>query len=223
MEEDFGETKQSFPLISEGEDSVTAEILEFPNSTHERPYDPLVDHDVLEMLREWYKSGEAVVFPKDVECYRAHRDAVEALSDKDVEELGLKFPCHMIRSPATEASQKVDEFRIRLGVWEMRTTNIIIGAWLFNRDVDRDILQQLMPDSNFDRMIPKLVEGGLVTIRGNGRIVPSRLLLYREMEQVVWLIDTLTPIVSKYKFGGAIFSEKMGDWPPVDEEVPCYG
>ena len=164
-------------------------IVEFPISTHERPYDPLMDHDVLEMLREWYKSGEAVVFPKDVECYRAHRDAVEALSDKDVEELGLKFPCHMIRSPATEASQKVDEFRIRLGVWEMRTTNIIIGAWLFNRDVDRDTLQQLMPNSNFDRMIPKLVEGGLVTIRGNGRIVPSRLLLYREMEQVVWAVS----------------------------------
>ena len=222
MEEDLGETKGALASTFEADERVTADIVEFPVSGNGR-YDPLMDEDVLEMLRDWYRSGEAVVFPGDVECYRRHREAVESLSETDVQELGLKFPCHMIRSPATNVSQKVDEFRIRLGIWEMRTTNIIIGAWLFNRKVDQELLQQLMPDSNFSKMIPKLVEGGLVIIRENASIVPSRLLLYREMEQVVWLIDTLTPMISKYKFSGATFSDKMGQWPPVDEGVPSCG
>jgi hypothetical protein len=53
-------------------------------------YDPLRDRELLDMLRSWFRVGEAVIMPMDVDCYRSHREAVEALSGQGAEELGLK-------------------------------------------------------------------------------------------------------------------------------------
>ena len=208
------------PILDGAGKSSAANILEFPGTQAVR-YDPLRDADVLDMLRAWFKSGDAAIFPVDVECYRAHLEAVENLSDKEASELGLKVPCHMIRSPATEASQKVDAFRYKLGAWEMRVTNIIVGAWLFGRRVDNSLLQKLMPDSNFEKMVPKLIDGGLVKFGHDGSILPTRILLYRVVEQVVWLIDTIAPLVDK--FCKPTFADKMAHWPPFDEEAPSCG
>jgi len=220
MEEDIGTVMEEGFRLSNNEVSEADNILEFPQLPSFR-YDPLKDPEVLDLLRSWFKAGDAVIFPADVECYRRHLEAVEGLSDEEAGELGLKVPCHMIRSPATEASQKVDAFRYRLGAWEMRVTNIIVGAWLFDRHVDQALLEALMPDSNFGKIIPKLVDGGLVRIAHGGAILPSRILLYRAVEQVVWLFDTMLPLIKK--FSGPAFAAKMAHWPPFDEEAPSCG
>tara|TARA_B100000686_G_scaffold321423_1_gene374086 strand:+ start:480 stop:1142 length:663 start_codon:yes stop_codon:yes gene_type:complete len=217
MGKDIGTELEAGSSLTSGDLSESDNILEFPQPVSFR-YDPLKDPDVLDLLRSWFRAGDAVIFPADVECYRRHHEAVDGLSDKEAGELGLKVPCHMIRSPATEASQKVDSFRYRLGAWEMRVTNIIVGAWLFDRQVDQALLERLMPDSNFAKMIPKLVDGGLVRISSDGDILPSRILLYRAVEQVVWLFDTMAPLIKR--FSGPIFADKMAHWPPFDEEAP---
>ena len=67
------------------------------------------------MLRDYYKSGVAVLFGKDVACYEKHRDAISRLSDEEAGELGLKAACYFIRSPATEVTQKVNKIRYNLG------------------------------------------------------------------------------------------------------------
>jgi len=220
VEEDIGTLSMEVSRSMNSAVSETDNIVEFPGSLN-RGYDPLKDLEVLDLLRSWFRAGDAVIFPADVECYRRHLEAVEGLSDKEAGELGLKVPCHMIRSPATEASQKVDAFRYRLGAWEMRVTNIIVGAWLFDRHVNQALLERLMPDSNFGKMIPKLVDGGLVRVGSDGEILPCRILLYRAIEQVVWLFDTMAPLVAK--FSGPTFADKMGHWPPFDEEAPVCG
>ena len=218
MEEGFKGLVGSSGLVSEDGGAPSSEnVVKFPKSPVVR-YDPLRDPELLDMMRSWFRAGEAVVFPVEVDCYRSHREAVEALSDRDVTELGLKVPCHLIRSPATEDSQRVDDFRYQLGVWEMRVTTIIMGAWLFGRRVDKSTLQGLMPDSDFDKIIPKLVEGGLAKIADDKAILPSRILLYRSMEQVAWLIDTMAPLVDK--FCEPRFAGKMAHWPPFVEEIP---
>ena len=78
-------------------------------------YDPLQDAEVLNMLRDYYKSGVGVLFGNDVARYEKHRDAISTLSDEEAGELGLKAPCYFIRSPATEVTQKVDKIRYSLG------------------------------------------------------------------------------------------------------------
>jgi hypothetical protein len=128
------------------------------------------------------------------------------------------MPCHMIVSPATEASQKVDAFRYRLGMWKMRVTNIIVGAWLFGRCVDKLLLERPMLDSNFEKIIPKLVDGELARIVGDQSILPTRILLYRAVEQVMWLIDTLATLVDKCC--KLTFAKKMAQSPPFAEEAP---
>ena len=220
MEKDIRNVGEKESRIADNELSEFDNILEFPQVPSFR-YDPLKDPEVLDLLRSWFTAGEKVIFPADVECYRRHLEAVEGLSEEEAGELGLKVPCHMIRSPATEASQKVDAFRYRLGVWEMRVTNIIVGAWLFDRHVDQALLEALMPDSNFEKIIPKLVDGGLVSIAHGGAILPSRILLYRAVEQVVWFFDTMVPLIKK--FSGPAFAAKMAHWPPFDEEAPSCG
>ena len=100
-------------------------------------------------------------------------------------------------------------------------TNIIVGAWLFDRRVDQALLESLMPDSDFEKIIPKLVDGGLVRIAHGGEILPCRILLYRAVEQVVWLFDTMAPLIKK--FSGPAFAAKMAHWPPFDEEAPSCG
>ena len=220
MEKDIRNVGEKESRITDNELSEFDNILEFPQVPSFR-YDPLKDPEVLDLLRSWFTAGEKVIFPADVECYRRHLEAVEGLSEEEAGELGLKVPCHMIRSPATEASQKVDAFRYRLGVWEMRVTNIIVGAWLFDRYVDQALLERLMPDSNFEKIIPKLVDGGLVSIQPGGSILPCRILLYRAVEQVVWLFGTMAPLIKK--FSGPAFSTKMAHWPPFEEEAPSCG
>ena len=220
MEEDIGTVIERGSRSRNNELWETDNILEFPQVPSFR-YDPLKDPEVLDLLRSWFRAGDAVIFPADVDCYRRHLEAVEKLSDREAGELGLKVPCHMIRSPATEASQKVDAFRYRLGAWEMRVTNIIVGAWLFDRHVDQALLESLMPDSDFEKIIPKLVDGGLVRIAHGGEILPCRILLYRAVEQVVWLFDTMAPLIKK--FSGPAFAAKMAHWPPFDEEAPSCG
>ena len=185
---------------------------------HNREYDPLDDEEVLEMLRTYFTSGIAVLFGKDVAGYEQHREAISSLSDKDAGELGLKAPCYFIRSPATEISSKVDEIRYRLGAWELRISNVVVGAWLFKRMVDKELLQTLMPDTDFDKILPRLTRHGLIEITQNASVRPSRMLLYRTIEQVAWLIDTMAPLVQK--FCRPILAEKLNHWPRVGEKVP---
>ena len=169
------------------------------------------------MLRDYYKSGVAVLFGKDVACYEKHRDAISTLSDEEAGELGLKAPCYFIRSPATEVTQKVDEIRYSLGPWENRVTNVIIGAWLFGRRVDQELLERLMPDTNFNKVLSRLAKHKLITVEPDYRVNPTRILLYRVVEQVAWLIDTMAPLV--YKFCGPGLARKMACWPPFEEEI----
>ena len=221
MEEDISSlTGGDHGSVNNMVSETNSNIVQFPRALNAE-YDPLKDPEVLNLLRSWFRAGDAVIFPADVECYRRHLEAVEGLSDKEAGELGLKVPCHMIRSPATEASQKVDAFQYRLGAWEMRVTNIIVGAWLFNRRVDQALLERLMPDSNFRKIIPKLVVGDLVRVASDGKILPCRILLYRAVEQVVWLFDTMAPLIAK--FSGPTFADKMAHWPPFDQEAPSCG
>ena len=192
-------------------------VVEFPNQDSV-DYDPLQDFAVLDMLRDYYRSGVAILFGKDVACYEKHRNAVENLSDKEANEFGLKVPCYYIRSTATNISRKVDEIRYGMGAWELRVTHIIIGAWLFERKVDQEVLETLMPDTNFNKVLPKLDRNGLISVEDDGSVKPSRILLYRSVEQVAWLIDTMAPLVNK--FCGPGLAEKMAEWPPFEEEVP---
>jgi len=50
--------------------------------------------------------------------------------------------------------------------------------------------------------------------------VPSRILLYRIIEQVVWLLDTMAPLV--YEYCHPVLADKMKYWPPVEKEVPAW-
>ena len=198
-------------------ESGASNVVEFPRQESDE-YDPLQDLAVLDMLRDYYRSGVAVLFGKEVSCYEKHRNAVENLSNKEAGEFGLKAPCYFIRSPATEISRKVDEIRYGMGAWELRVTHIIIGAWLFDRRVDQELLETLMPDTNFNKVLPKLERHGLISLEDDGKVKPSRILLYRSVEQVAWLIDTIAPLV--YKFSSPGLAEKMAEWPPFEEEVP---
>ena len=181
-------------------------------------YDPLEDKEVLEMLRSYFTSGVAVLFGEDVACYEKHRAAISHLSDKEAGELGLKAPCYFIRSPATEISSKVDEIRYRLGAWELRISNVVVGAWLFKRRVDKELLKTLMPDTDFDKILPRLSRHGLIEITQNASVRPSRILVYRTIEQVAWLIDTMAPLVQK--FCRPVLAGKMSYWPATEEAVP---
>ena len=217
MVDKFWKSTLSEASVSNNTNDAVSNVVEFPRG-NATDYDPLQDPAVLAMLRDYYRSGVAVLFGKDVSCYEKHRNAVENLSDKEAGDLGLKAPCYFIRSPATEVSRKVDQIRYGMGAWELRVTHIIIGAWLFERRVDQNLLKTLMPDTNFDKLLPKLKRHGLISIEDDFGVKPSRILLYRSVEQVAWLIDTLAPLV--YKFCGPRLAEKMAQWPPFEEEVP---
>ena len=67
------------------------------------------------MLRDYYQSGVAVLFGRDVACCEKKRDAISKSSDAEAGEVGLKEPCYFVRSPATEVTQKVDKIRYNLG------------------------------------------------------------------------------------------------------------
>ena len=217
MVDKFSKSTLSETSVGNNTNVPVSNVVEFPRR-NAADYDPLQDPAVLAMLRDYYRSGVAVLFGKDVSCYEKHRNAVENLSDKEAGDLGLKAPCYFIRSPATEVSRKVDQIRYGMGAWELRVTHIIIGAWLFERRVDQNLLKTLMPDTNFDKLLPKLKRHGLISIEDDFGVKPSRILLYRSVEQVAWLIDTLAPLV--YKFCGPGLAEKMAQWPPFEEEVP---
>ena len=209
--------KPSHGLEQACTESQASNVVEF-RSQDSDDYDPLQDVAVLDMLRDYYRSGVAILFGKEVSCYQKHRNAVENLSEKEATEFGLKAPCYFIRSPATDISRKVDEIRFSMGAWELRVTHIIIGAWLFDRRVDQELLEALMPDTNFEQILPKLERHGLISVEDDCSVKPSRILLYRSVEQVAWLIDTIAPLV--YKFCRPTLAKKMAQWPPFEEEVP---
>ena len=217
MVDDYSKNNLPHGVSDKSLESGSSNVVQFPRQ-ESVDYDPLLDSAVLDMLREYYISGVAILFGKEVSCYEKHRTAVENLSDKEAGEFGLKAPCYFIRSPATAISQKVDKIRYGMGAWELRVTHIIIGAWLFDRRVDQELLETLMPDTDFNKVLPKLERHGLILVGDDCSVKPSRILLYRSVEQVAWLIDTMAPLV--YKFCGPGLAEKMAEWPPFEEEVP---
>ena len=217
MADEYLKNSLSHVLDHQRHEPRASNVVEFPRQD-DSDYDPLQDSAVLDMLRDYYRSGVAVIFEKEVSCYEKHLNAVKTLSDEEAGELGLKVPCYFIRSPATKISRKVDAIRYRMGAWELRVTQIIIGAWLFDRRLDQEMLETLMPDTDFNRILPKLERHGLITVEKDSSVKPSRILLYRSVEQVAWLFDTMAPLV--YKFCSPGLAEKMAHWPPFEEEVP---
>ena len=186
----------------------------------QKGYDPLYDTELLDILRNYFKSGVAVIYGTELECYANHRKAISRLTDLEAGELGLKAPCYFIRAPATEITERVDEIRYKWGPWELRVCNIVIGGWLFNRIISPSLLADLLPDTDLNKVLGGLAEHGLIEVINQNRIVPSRILLYRIIEQVVWLLDTMAPLV--YEYCHPVLADKMKYWPPVEKEVPAW-
>lgn len=74
-----------------------------------------------------------------------------------------------------------------------------------------------MPDTNFNKLLSRLTKHKLITIELDCRVKPTRILLYRVVEQVAWLIDTMAPLL--YKFCSPGLAGKMAYWPPFEEEI----
>ena len=121
---------------------------------------------------------------------------------------------------AAVLGERVDEIRYKWGPWELRVCNIVVGGWLFNRTISWSLLADLLPDTDLNKVLGGLAEHGLIEIINQNRIVPSRILLYRIIEQVVWLLDTMAPLV--YEYCHPVLADKMKYWPPVEKEVPAW-
>ena len=224
-----------------GPPSKVSNVLEFPRDTG---YDPLEDPQIIEMMQRYYQAGEVDMFglrnlkykkgdPEEfnendmpeqfkawLEVNRAHIN----MPDHEMKAWGLSPPVVLVRAPATRGPAKFEALRLLHGIGGLKAQHMILGSWFFKKPVNQEIMERFcwMEEAGYDagvgELLVSLQRSGNIIIDEEGFITPTRVMLYRAIECVSYLVDTLAPLV--FEFVNPEYAEKLGLWPSTEKEVP---
>ena len=203
-------------------------------------YDPLEDPEVLEFMKEFHQIGVPSIFSSSGPC--GTPESVEAvvsgLSRQEACELGLNVPVMLVRAPTTQRTGVYEGIRHVFGGGGYRAQHMIVAGWLYERRVDRELIQKytfsldrapyekkknlrgtLSFDniSELDILLDSLEDHGFIETASNGAIVPTRVFLYRALESYMWLVDSIAPWV--YNYTRPDFADKVDYWPPIEKGI----
>ena len=188
--------------------------------------DPLKDPQILRMLRVYHAAGCKTTIPASKA--EVINDPIYEISHEEAQGIGLTVPAFMVRAPASQHTEDLNIFRHRAETPTLRITAMIVGAWVNNKRMDHHILDKFMRGSlvkkmmggkpNVETLIHEMLENKIITEEPDGALIPTRMLLYRAVESVAWMIDTMAPLCEEFQ--GADYALKFQVWPDINEEIP---
>ena len=190
--------------------------------------DPLEDPTILHMLKTYMGVGVKLL---NYDLSVIPESPFKDLTQEEAAHLGLTLPAVLIRAPGTLRTKHIDRS------WGNHplVTSVIVAGWLHQIQVTRQTLidnihtynvpfirpsKWMEANEYYDEILPQLMSDGIIVIDVDGRIHPSRVLLYRCIESVMWLIDTMVPICEEFK--QEKWESKFQVWPDIGKGVRNY-
>ena len=189
---------------------------------HDPLHDPLQDTRILRMLRLFYGRGPASMFPPEVEG----NEELKHLDGAKAKLLGLCSPVRAIRAPTSIHTAQL-ESHVTCRSMQDRIADMVVGCWLSDTPCDGALVKKyvplnpgLAPEISHATILREMTRAGRIVRRRDGALQPSRALLYRAIESIAWLLDTLGPIAAE--FADDTFAAKFDRWPDIANGVhPC--
>jgi hypothetical protein len=217
---DQAEEAKTPPLAA----SELTNIFKFPGK---KEADPLKDPSILRMLRLYHAAGVKSTFtnPKHLGL---GDDPIDSISEHDAQQIGLTCPTFLVRAPSSARTEELNKLRHRAETPSLRITAMVVGAWLNNQRMDSRLLGRFLTGSltknvignvpNLGLLLSCLQEDGFISIEPNGHIFPTRVLLYRAIESIAWILDILAPLCEEFQ--GTEYASKFEAWPDIRERIP---